>query len=262
MTEIARITSRQNRRLVYARKVRDGREPSLMFIEGKRLANEAFSSMIKIRECFFTLNLETADLTRAAAAKGAEVIELTDAAMNSISAVDNSQGIALIAERPKPPADIFECRGSIPLFIFLSEVNNPSNLGAVVRSAEAAGASGVFISVGSAGAFSPKSLRASMGSAFRMPIAEGASLGEVINQAVRHGVSVLALDAAAGESYLDIDWRQPNLLVVGSEAHGLSDEQIRKMDRTINIPMSEPVESLNLSVAAGIVLFEARRQNR
>jgi TrmH family RNA methyltransferase len=261
MTEIARITSRQNRRLVYARRVRDGHEPSLLFIEGKRLAAEALGSELRMTECFFTPDLATSELVRAAAAKGAIMSEVSPAAMRSISAVDHSQGIALIAERSAGTVDSFAISGPIPLFIYLSEINNPSNLGAVVRSAEAAGASGIFISEGSADAFSPKSLRASMGSAFRMTITEGAALDDVIDHAEKEGITALALDITAKERYLDIDWTKPHLLIVGSEAHGLSEDQLQKVGRTISIPMNNPVESLNLSVAAGIVLFEAKRQN-
>ena len=99
-----------------------------------------------------------------------------------------------------------------------------------------------------------------MGSAFRLVILEGATIDDAVAVAHRQGsiASGASLDGEA--SYLDIDWSRPRLLVFGSEAHGLSDEERSHLDDTVRIPMTSDVESLNLAVSAGIMLFEARRQ--
>ena len=100
-----------------------------------------------------------------------------------------------------------------------------------------------------------------MGSAFRLPIWSDANVDEAFDFAKRQGYALtgVALDARA--EYTKIDWEKPRLLVFGSEAHGLPPEILNKMDETISIPMNPEVESLNLAVAAGVILYEARRQN-
>jgi tRNA G18 (ribose-2'-O)-methylase SpoU len=99
-----------------------------------------------------------------------------------------------------------------------------------------------------------------MGSAFRLGILEGASIDDAVSVAHRQGsiVTGASLDGAA--SYLEIDWSRPRLLIFGSEAHGLTEDEKSHLDEVIRIPMASDVESLNLAVSAGIILFEAKRQ--
>ncbi len=261
MLEINRITSRENRRLILARKVRDGKEGGLIFIEGRRLSVEALRSDISIEECFISEDFGDDELVTSILEKGIGVAELPSSIFVSIAATENPQGIILLAERPVLPIENFWTdEAALPLFLFLKEINNPSNLGAILRTVEAAGAGGVFISTNSADVFSPKALRASMGAAFRVRIMENADLESLIGQAKSGGIGCLALDASAAADYLDVDWQEPHLLVFGSEAHGLSETELELIGGSIAIPMKNSVESLNLSVAAAIVLFEAKRQ--
>ena len=142
----------------------------------------------------------------------------------------------------------------------MKEINNPSNLGAILRTTEAAGVAGVIISTNSADAFAAKAVRASMGAAFRIPVWYNAEFYEVLNWAAANNLTVTACDVSAALSYTDIDWKLSRLLVFGSEAHGLDSDDLGKIQEKINIPMANQVESLNLSVSAGIILFEAKRQ--
>ena len=261
MLEIKRITSRENRRLVWARRIRDGREPDWIFIEGRRLVGEAIRSGVDIEECFVVEEFGDKELLAPLAKRGIDISELPGDLMRSVSATEQPQGIILIARRPSHGIIDLETDGfAIPIFVYLNEVNNPSNLGAVLRSVEASGAAGVFVSANSADVYSPRALRASMGAAFRLNIAGNTVLDDVISMARKGGFACIAVDASGGGSYLEVDWKQPHLLVFGSEAHGLSEDQLRAIGRSIRIPMEQPVESLNLAVAAGIVLFEARRR--
>ena len=148
----------------------------------------------------------------------------------------------------------------MPLVVMLNEVNNPANLGAVIRTAAAASASGVIVSTRSADVFSPKALRGSMGSAFRIPIWANAEPADVIDWAASQGFSTVGAAASAERSYTEHDWTTPNLVVMGSEAHGIPNETGKRLDKKIRISIDETVESLNLAVATGVILFEARRQ--
>jgi len=264
-----KIESKDNPRLKLARKVRDGLESAFIFVEGVRLAEEAVRSNLAIEFCLFEKGNDAGsrqtDLLDSVWSKTTNIFEVDEALFAAISDTRSPQGIILICKRPKAERTAFEieCKrrtAVLPLTVFLSEVNNPSNLGAVVRAAEAAGVAGIIVSKNSADIFSPKALRGSMGSTFRMPIWAGATNAEAIDWARSNGVSTVGATADAARSYAELDWSIPRMLVLGSEAHGISPDFESMLDERISIPMDPNVESLNLSVAAGIILFEARRQ--
>lgn len=263
------ITSRDNQHLKFARAVRDCRERDCIFIEGLRLVEEAIQSECLVNKSFVTRSfLDTArgdELVQQLAITEAEILLVSDALLRSIADTENPQGIVAIAARPTGGREAIEIslsHSGLKLVLLLHQINNPSNLGAVMRTAEAAGAAGVITTKGSSEAYSPKSLRASMGSAFRIPVWENADLDLVFEWAGKAGLKTTALDIGGQSSIYQADWRQPRLLLTGSEAHGLEKNLLAKKDEVLNIPMASPVESLNLAVSCGIALFEARRQNR
>ena len=267
MPELQRITSRDNERLKFARRVRDGKEPEFILIEGVRLAKEAVSSGIGITSVFVTDDLISNDAVENSAMDlfGAvtEAFVVSESILGTISDAKTPQGILLIGDRPSD-GDLAELFSSsefdLPISIFLHQVNNPSNLGAVVRNAEASGACGVVMSKKSADPYSPKAIRASAGSAFRMPVVSEVEFADCVEEARRADIRIAAIDAKGTTGHTNVDWKTPSMLVFGSEAFGLSDELIDCADVVVSIEMASPVESLNLAVSAGIVLFEARRQ--
>ena len=263
-----KITSRDNPRLKMVRKVRDGKQDDRLFVEGLRLCEETLRSPLKIIECYFRGDFVStergATLVNQVATRGAEIFEIGNNGFDSIAETPSPQGIILICERPAAsPNRIDESLGtteSIPVVLFLHEISNPSNLGAIVRTCEAAGASGLIISRSSADVFSPKALRASMGSAFRLPVWADVSLPEALDWAKLNEMVISAADLRAEHSYTSIDWTRPRLLVFGSEAHGLGQAHLSCIEESIQIPMRNNVESLNIAVSCGILLFEAKRQ--
>ncbi len=262
MKEIEKITSRDNARLAYIKKVRTGKVPEAIFLEGVRLAEEAIRSGVVLKECVVTPEFSASE-------RGTELIQrlsLTTATISEVPAnlfksladTTNSQGVIIIADRPTPDLATQVQPGD--LFIYLHEVNDPSNLGAVARSAEAAGVVGIFLSPRSADPFSPKALRSGMGSNLRIHIWQDAPLAECIEWVKAKGVRVVGADISGHSYHWTIDWTHPTLVVFGSEAHGLDEGELQVMDEVFRIPMKNDVESLNLAVSAGIVLFEAVRQ--
>ncbi len=266
MNEAVRITSRDNQHLKFARRVRDRKEPGHIFIEGKRLCREALASGVSIEQIFCSDKLAGAEFERIRIDSSIPSFIVGDGLIASIADTDSPQGIVMIARRPesKTIEELFGNwqRASLPLWVCLERPNNPSNLGAVLRTAEAADVRGVFVTSDSADAFAPKALRASMGSAFRLPIASVSDPEVLFRTAKRVGVTIAAMDSTGECSYLGFDWTKPTLLILGAEASGLSSEAARTADHIIRIEMKKPVESLNLAVSAGVVLFEAVRQNR
>lgn len=263
MQQVNKITSRDNARLSHLKRVRDGKVRDEIFLEGLRLVEEAVRSESSLNECFFTPRFaeasRAAELLERLSSRGARMNQVSDGILTSVSDTKNSQGIVLTATRPV--ALDFKNLGSKAAFlVYLHEVSDPSNLGAVFRTAEAAGAEGVILSAGSADAFSPKALRAAMGASLRLPVWEKADLGECVEWARENGILTVAADSQGTRAYTEIDWCKPSIVVFGSEAHGINAASLAMMDETIRIPMKKGVESLNLAVSVGIVLFEADRQ--
>jgi TrmH family RNA methyltransferase len=264
MPGIVKIASRDNERLKEARRVRDGKQRDKIFIEGVRLVEEAVQSELKI-DCLFVSDSgaeRNGDLISRSAAP--EIFELSDPAFRSISDTVTSQGLVALAERPASGRKDIEGHLStalVPVVVFLYQTNNPSNLGAVIRTAEAAGVAGVIVSNASADAFSPKAVRAAMGSSFRLPVWMDVELSEAIEWAEHNGLQTIATTPTAEKKHTDVDWTRRSMILFGSEAHGLPESELRRVDDRILISMDRSVESLNLAVACGVILFEARRQN-
>lgn len=257
-----KITSRDNGKLVNARKVRDGKRRELLFVEGRRLAAEALRSNIVIEDCLVSDEFTDHGLVNAVRERTDRISIVAARLFKTIADTNEPQGIVLLARRPATgDLDTRITSATIPLVLFLNEINNPANLGAIVRTAEAADITGVIVSANSANVFSPRSIRASMGSILRLPVWENAGFYEVIEWARERKLVTIAADISATQSYADTDWSKPALLIFGSEAHGLSTAQLAVVDEMIVIPMANGVESLNLGVSAGIILFEAKRAN-
>src|SRR5687767_10149224 len=164
MNGISQITGRHNSRLAHIRKVRDGKIDGQIFIEGFRVAAEAMRSAVRILECAVTREMldgnEISGLVEELVERGVQVYEIPEPLFASMADTVNSQGVILIAERPKTgrEAITLEKGNETPLVVFLQRTNDPSNLGAVFRTAEAAGVAAVVVSAGSANVFSPKSI--------------------------------------------------------------------------------------------------------
>jgi RNA methyltransferase, TrmH family len=146
------------------------------------------------------------------------------------------------------------------VFAALHEIGNPGNLGTIVRTASAAGASGVILIGPSADPYDPAAVKASMGALFTVPVVAAASAAEFLDWARARSLTVVATSGRASVSCWDADLRPPLALLLGSEGDGLPDELLAAADLSVAIPMTGTAESLNLAVAAGILLYEVRRR--
>lgn len=258
------IESRSNRRLAAVRKVRDGLDRSLVFIEGARVCREAIESNLQIVECFFAAGFSDQSLVTDARVRAEKTTYVADDAFRSITETKEPQGIVLVARRPATGRKILETalvKARTPVVVFLYQINNPSNLGAIVRTVEAAGAAGIITSGGSADIFGSKAVRAAMGSSFRVAIWESADLEAAIGWSLDAGLKTTAADVSASLNHSEMDWALPRLLIFGSEAHGLTSDLLSRVSESVKIEMEDDTESLNLAVSVGVMLFEARRQN-
>ncbi|MGI8786597.1 MAG: TrmH family RNA methyltransferase [Pyrinomonadaceae bacterium] len=261
-----KIISRENQKIKFARRVREGFHKDLIFVEGVRLAEEALRSNLKIFDAIFTADFAASERGRniLQQTESSNLAEVSTKIFTSLAETKNSQGIILIGEKPLTGENIIAAKledgETFPLLVLLHQINNPSNLGAILRTAEAANAAGVITTKNSADVFSPKTLRGAMGAAFRISLWKDADFFEVTSWAKEKNFVSVCADVNAKTSYLEIDWRKPRLLIFGSEAHGLSAEEREKIEESLIVPMANGVESLNLAVSAGVILFEAKSQ--
>jgi TrmH family RNA methyltransferase len=153
----------------------------------------------------------------------------------------------------------------LPLVAVLAGVQDPGNVGTILRSAEALGATGVIAARGTAHPYSPKALRSSAGSALRLPLLVEIALPVAMAQLRVSGVKIIAASSSGNSAARrpdEIDFRAPVALVIGNEGAGLPPEIERSADALVRIPLAEPVDSLNAGVAASLLLYEAARQRQ
>ncbi len=259
------VAGRHNSRLKELRLAFRRAEPTAQgecAIEGVKLLEEAFRSGRHVESVFFS------DSARPLAEKllpqiGArtETLVLPDALFNSIVPSDAPQGVAALLKLPAySAAQLLDRKGDGP-FVVAAGLQDPGNLGTILRSAEAFGAAGIFLTEGTVSLYNSKVLRGSAGSIFRLPWLRISS-AELIPLLRASGVRLLATSSHQGTPLPQISWTLPLALFIGNEGAGLSGELKREMDETLAIPQAAPVESLNAGVAASIVLYEAARNQR
>jgi RNA methyltransferase, TrmH family len=260
------INSRRNPLAQRARAVRDGRVRELVLLEGVRLCEDALRASVVFEAALYTRALAEDVRGHALLKRLGEVCRHTHAVsedvLASVSDTKTPQGVVALARRPHTGRERIEQAAGLPLVVVLHRANNPSNAGAVLRVAEAAGATGVILTEGSTDPLSPKSLRGSMGSAFRLPLWTGPTLAEALGWCAARGIGTVATAAHAASLHTELDWRAPRAVVLGPEAGGLSAAEVGAADDAVRIPMREPVESLNLATALAVILYEAARQRR
>lgn len=260
------ITSPANERLKQARRVREGRESGQMFVEGERLIESCLSSPVRLLSCFHSSELTPRGraIIDEVGRRGCPLFEMADPVFATVSDTVSPQGIILIAERPDCQLGrVLAGRSDrVPLVVGIDGVQDPGNFGTIIRTAEAAAATGIVALRGSVDPFAPKTLRGSMGSAFRLPLVSDLTPASLLAASAQFALCPVATSAEGDLSYTEYDWCQPTLLLLGNEGSGISRELMEHAAHRIRIPLSPPVESLNVAAAAAVILFEAARQRR
>jgi TrmH family RNA methyltransferase len=256
------VSSRHNALVTRARQLaRADSRASQAVLEGVTLIRDASDAGWPLEVVAVTERaLQTAGVHELFEALPADTdrVVVTPAVMDAISPARTPSGaVALARIPPRSIGDILARRDG--LVVGAVGVQDPGNLGAIVRVAEAFAASGVLACGRTAAPFGWKVLRGAMGSAFRLPLVGGVAPHEAIAAARDNRWQVVAA-TLHGRGPERVDFAQPTLLLVGSEGSGLPAETVDAADLQISVPMQPPVESLNVAVATGILLYEARRQ--
>lgn len=231
-------------------------EDGLCVAEGFHLLEEALRSECEIPIVLAAASVKTAVEGHVRGLSRVRVNSVPDDLFRKISATETTQGVIALVRAPSWSLDqIF--RGQ-SLVVVLDGVQDPGNAGAIIRSAEAFGATGIVFLKGSANPYNPKSLRASAGSIFRVPIVTGIDDGLLLAASEQRKLEMYALAPAGVLEIVKCHFERRCVLIVGSEGHGVS-SRLRAKSIDVRIP-AVTVESLNAALAAGIALYEARRQ--
>jgi TrmH family RNA methyltransferase len=251
------ITSSSNRRLKDIRRLRR-RGDRLLLVEGFRQVSCALEAHVRIRQLLLAPELWLGTCEPELARVGVEVLELSAAAFESISSNIRPDGVAAVVERPQAHLGRL-CIGADPLILVAESVERPGNLGTIVRSACAAGADGLVVADGCTDLFHPETVRGSVGTFFKLPVAE-ATTPEAVAWLRARRLPIVVATPQAPQPCWEADLAGAVAIVVGNERHGVSEAWLEAADETIAIPMPGPADSLNVAVAAGVVMFEAARQ--
>ena len=277
MTDI--ITSRDNKWLKQFRAALRGtgpRDGEPIGVEGPKLVREALQSGLEAEALLVSEAGEddAAEILDAASASEmgiprSRVLRTTNKLFEGVAGTDSPQGVAaLFRQRAWGFDDVLRgpgaMRGSSPLVVVLAAVQDPGNVGTILRSAEAFGATGAVAARGTADPWSPKALRASAGSALRLPVLRSMAIPVLLAQLKIARVRIYAATSAPETrgAAAEADLREAAAIFVGNESNGLPAEVVRAADAAISIPMAASVDSLNAGVAASVVLYEAARQRR
>jgi RNA methyltransferase, TrmH family len=259
------IESRQNPLVARCRAVARNEEEGFILLDGPHLVGEALAAGLAIEQTVVAEadagRADVAPLVARCQRDGIPVTAATSMVMAAVSPVRSSSAIVAIAARPAEPAvDPFAAANA--LVVIACDVQDPGNAGAIVRVAEAAGATALVVAGPSADPFGWKALRGSMGSALRLPIAVHAHAQKTVSSAREHGCRIVATVPRDGRSLFDSDLTGPLAVLIGGEGAGLAPALVEAADIRVTIPMTPPVESLNAAVTAALILYEAKRQRR
>jgi len=231
-------------------------------LEGPHLIGEALAAGIVPQTVFWTrsfLNSRAGGELASRLPRKTRQLLLPDQLFHRMAKTESPQGVAAIAPFREPPlSDLL--MSSLSLALLLDRVQDPGNMGTILRSAAAVEAGAVFYTPGCADPYGPKVLRSTAGALFHLPLALAPSPVELLGDLKKRGLQLLVAAPRVSRCYWEAELTRPFLLIIGNESSGVSPALEEAADGSLSIPQSGAVESLNAAVAAGVILFEALRQ--
>lgn len=263
----AMITSIQNPRVKDAVRLRDRRhreKQQRILIDGARELRRAIAAGVKLVEAFICESLCTSDDARQLLASlpetNGEILEVSVPVFEKLAFGQRAEGVLGVAEMPHPTLQSLAVPENAVVAV-LEGVEKPGNVGAVLRSADAAGVSAVILADPRTDLYNPNAIRASLGTIFSMPVCEATS-GDVLLWLRERKFSIFAARVDGSLPYTEVDYRGSSAIVLGSEAAGLSPLWAGKDVQAVRLPMLGAADSLNVSVTAAVLFYEALRQRK
>ena len=241
---------------------KDRKEQGLFLVEGTHAITEAIAtayplSIVCCTEKWIAANPDLYDQIESSTDEIEKLEIVSEEVLQAIATTKNPDGAIAVALLPSR-----EVANINTLGLALETIQDPGNIGAIVRSAVAVGIDGMLVSSDSVDLTNPKIIRATAGQWFRCAMQTSNHLADDIRKLQSQGIKAISTIATAKKTYWDYDFRQPTLILLGNEGKGLSEELIELADEAVSIPQSDQVESLNISICAALLLYEAKRQRR
>jgi RNA methyltransferase, TrmH family len=255
------ITSTQNpkiKNVIALEKPRERKKQCLFVIEGKKEIGMALNAGYKIGNLFFCDEMITPEELKSLGADDKLLIPVSKDVFDKIAVRENSGGVLAVAEQKVHRLESIQLKAN-PLLLILESVEKPGNLGAILRTADAAGVDAVIISDPQTDFYNPNVIRSSIGCVFTVPIASATS-EETISWLKKNDIRIYCTYLKSANPYHEIDFRERCAIVMGTESTGLSRIWVENSTRNIIIPMGGAIDSMNVSTATAVVVFEARRQ--
>lgn len=256
------ITSASNGRIKtliqWNKKAKARKEADVFLVEGVKMFLEAPAERIQsiyVAESFRSDSAVQSKLQRCS------YETVADEVFARISDTQTPQGILCVMRQYHYTMERL-CGGERPLLLLLEDIQDPGNLGTMLRAGEGAGIDGVIMTAGTADVYNPKTIRATMGSIYRMPFLYTDNLIQTIERLRRRDIAVYAAHLKAEVCYDKCDYRRAAAFLIGNEGGGLREETAKAADTYLTIPMAGQAESLNAAVAASVLMYEAARQRR
>jgi RNA methyltransferase, TrmH family len=259
---MGKITSIQNESVKQAaalREARERRERQMTLIDGEREINRAIDAGVALEKVFYVKGQQETLLKRLAVS-GIDAVEVSDEVMGKLAYGERREGIIAVA---RPPIMLLKDLklSPRPLVVVLESLEKPGNLGAILRTCDAVGVEAVLVCDPQTDVYNPNVIRSSTGVVFKIPVV-CASAEEIVSFLRSHQINICACTPSARRSYTEVDFKEAIGLVLGSEEAGLSDFWLKAAPLTVKIPMMGMSDSLNVSIAAAVILYEALRQRR
>ena len=255
------ITSKDNEFIKNIKKLKDKKyrdERNEFIVEGIKMVGEAIKEEADIKniiicdDCYN--NCEIPSELKYEIAKR-KIIYVSQKVFDSITDVTNPQGILAVVEKNK----VNDIDYKQDFFLILDDIQDPGNIGTILRTADSINLNQIIVSSKTADAFNPKVVRSTMGAIFRINVIVCEDLSDVISQLKKHKVKIAATDLKTDNRIYDVDYKK-TAVIIGNEANGVSEKLLERADVKIKIPMTGKTESLNAAVATGIILYEKQRQ--
>lgn len=261
------ISSKENSKIKEIKKLKQSKFAKDYFlVEGKKMVNEAINENAEIR--YIAVNKEFArksdfeNIRKKIKLNEESILEVSDNIFKSISNVNTPQGILAVVKIPKFDDKILgsEKLKNIDYLVALDDIQDPGNLGTIIRTLDAAGLKNLIISKNAANPYSEKVVRSTMGSIFRINIFSSENLEITLKKLQDNGFKIVATDLRTNKYFYDIDYSK-TCIIIGNEGNGVSKNILNLADEKVKIPMNGKAESLNASVASGLMIYEYVRQN-
>lgn len=260
------IESRENKiiKRIKALQIKKNRDKEQVFIaEGLRFVNHIPLNqeveLYLISEKFLSEIEKNSDISKYE--ERADVYVVNDKIFQNVSDTENPQGIlAICKQKVYNLDDIINDYKENPFYIIMEDLQDPANVGTILRTADACGVDGVFLTKGCVDIYNPKVLRGTMGSLFNVPVVKNLDLYEIVSKMKEKNINTYAMHLKGEEYPYSMNFKESCCFIVGNEARGLTDKCANMCDKLVKLPMLGGAESLNASIASGVMLYEVVRQ--